>query len=334
MSRNPNRIDVHHHILPKFYLEHLNRLGITKSLGVEFPEWSPDLALSLMDKMDIKTGVASISSPGIWFADNPGFSAQFARQCNEYMAELRGKHPGRFGGFACVPLPDKNAALEELRYALDVLKLDGVCLMTNYDGIYLGDARYDPVFAELNKAKTVVFVHPVDPPENALPNIEIPSSVLEVTFDTTRAFANLMHQGVLNKYTDIRYILAHGGGAIPYLAWRLAAGVKYRQTEHKPGLLRTAYDFYLKHGPESGLNDLRKLYYDTAVVSGPYALNTLHAFAGPEHIVFGSDVPFAKVIAPKVTDNIRRYTSFPEQDYRAINQGNCHGLFPRLAATH
>lgn len=333
MSKNPKRIDVHHHILPEFYLEHLNRLGITKSLGVELPEWSPESALSLMDKMEIETAIASISSPGIWFADDPGFSAQLARQCNEYIAELRDKHPPRFGGFACIPLPDRNASLDELRYALEVLKLDGVCLMTNYNGIYLGDDSYNAVFAELNRRKAIVFVHPVDPPENALPSIDIPSSVLEVTFDTTRTFANLMHQGVLNKYTDIRYILAHGGGAIPYLAWRFAAGVKYRQKEHKPGLIRTAYDFYIKHGPESGLNDLRTLYYDTALVSGPYALNTLHSFAGREHIVFGSDVPFAQVIAPKVAANIRRYTSFPEQDYRAIDQGNCHGLFPQLATT-
>ncbi len=334
MSANPRRIDVHHHIIPGFYLERLKSIGVTEALGVAFPDWSPDSAHALMDKMGIQTGIASISSPGIWFASDPTFSKDLARACNEYMAELRDRYPGRFGGFACIPLPDKDAALEELRYSMDVLGLDGVCLMTHYNGTYLGDDSYDAVFAELNKRKTVVFVHPIDPPRNALPRIDIPTAVLEVTFDTTRAFANLMHLGVLNTYTDIQYILSHGGGAIPYLAWRFAAGVKYRQKERKPGLIRTAYDFYVKHGPESGLNDLRRLHYDTAAVSGPYALNTLHSFAGPEHIVFGSDVPFAQVIAPKVAANIRRYTRFPEQDYRAIDHGNCHRLFPQLTATH
>lgn len=333
MSAHPRRIDIHHHILPRLYLERLKSIGVTKALGVEFPDWSPDSALSLMDKMDIATGIASISSPGIWFAGNPTFSTDLARACNEYMAELRDRYPGRFGGFASIPLPDKNAALEELHYALDGLGLDGVCLMTHYDGTYLGDDSYDEVFAELNRRKTVVFVHPIDPPENALPRIDIPSAVLEVTFDTTRAFANLMHQGVLNTYTDIRYILAHGGGAIPYLAWRFAAGVKYRQKKHKPGLIRTAFDFFIKHGPESGLNDLRALYYDTAAVSGPYALNTLHSFAGPDHILFGSDLPFAQVIAPKVASNIKRYTRFPDQDYEAIDRGNCCRLFPQFKAT-
>ncbi len=332
MTNKARRIDVHHHILPDFYAEKLKSIGVTKALGVDLSNygWTPEDALSIMSKMEIETGIASISSPGIWFDEDPVFSIDLARDCNEYMAELRDKHPGHFGGFACIPLPDKDAALEELHYALDDLKLDGVCLMTHYNGVYLGDPSFDAVFSELNRRKTVSFVHPMDPPENAVPKIDLPSSVLEAPFDTTRAFANLMHQGVLNRYPDIRYIVAHGGGAIPYLAWRFAAGVKYQQKEGKPGFLRTVYDFYIKHGPESGLNDLRRLYYDTALVSGPYSLNTLHSFAGPDHIVFGSDLPFAKVIAPKIADNIKRYTSFPDQDYHSIDRGNCCHLFPQF----
>lgn len=332
MVKKNRRIDVHHHILPGFYVEKLKSIGVAKALGVALSnvQWSPEDALAIMNKMEIKTGIASISGPGIWFEKDPEFSIGLARACNEYMAELRDKYPGRFGGFACIPLPDQDAALEELRYALDDLKLDGVCLMTHYNGVYLGDPSFDAVFSELNRRKTVSFVHPIDPPDSALPNIDLPASVIEAPFDTTRAFANLMLHGVLNKYPDIRYILAHGGGAIPYLAWRFAAGVKYQQKEEKPGFLRTAYDFYIKHGPESGLKDLRRLYYDTALVSGPYALNTLHSFAGPDHIVFGSDVPFAKIIAPKVADNIKRYTRFPDQDYQAIDRGNCCRLFPQF----
>ncbi|WP_299668574.1 amidohydrolase family protein [uncultured Ruegeria sp.] len=334
MTHKTRRIDVHHHILPEFYVERLKSIGVTKALGVDLStfDWSPDGALAIMDKMGIETGIASISDPGIWFDTDPEFSINLARACNEYMAELRDKYPGRFGGFACIPLPDPEATLEELRYALDDLKLDGVCLMTHYNGVYLGDPSYDAVFQELNGRKAICFVHPIDPPPGAMPNIDLPSSVIEVPFDTTRAVANLMLQGVLNKYPDIRYILAHGGGTIPYLAWRFAAGVKYQQKEGKPGSLRTAYDFYIKHGPESGLDDLRRLFYDTAIVSGSYALNTLYAFAGPEHIVFGSDVPFAKIIAPKVADNIKRYTRFPDFEYAAIDRGNCCRLFPQFDA--
>lgn len=287
-----------------------------------------------MDKVGIETAIVSVSSPGIWFADDRSLSIDLARGCNEYMAKLKTRHIGRFGGFACIPLPDEEAALEEIHFSLETLGLEGICLMTHYDGTYLGDESYEAVFAELDRRRAVVFVHPTDPPESALPNLDIPSAVIEVTFDTTRAVANLMHQGVLNRYPNIRYILAHGGGTIPYLAWRFAAGVKYRQKAHKPGLLRTAYDFYVKHGPESGLQDLRGLYYDTAAVSGPYALNTLHSFAGPKQIVFGSDLPFTQVIAAKIAANITRYTSFEEQDYRAINRDNCLGLFPDLATDH
>ncbi|WP_299664463.1 amidohydrolase family protein [uncultured Ruegeria sp.] len=334
MTNDAKRIDVHHHILPEFYVERLKSIGVTKALGVDLStfDWSPEKALEIMDKMEIETGIASISDPGIWFAADAEFSVSLARACNEYMAELRDKYPGRFGGFACIPLPDKDAALEELHYALEELKLDGVCLMTHYNGVYLGDPGYDAVFSELNRRKTVCFVHPIDPPVDAIPNIDLPTSVIEAPFDTTRAFANLMLQGVLNKYPDISYILAHGGGAVPYLAWRFAAGVKYQQKEGKPGFLRTAYDFYIKNGPESGLNDLRRLYYDTALVSGSYALDTLYSFAGPDHIVFGSDLPFAKIIAPKVADNIKRYTRFPDQDYEAIDRGNCSRLFPQFDA--
>ena len=132
-----------------------------------------------------------------------GFSEQLARIGNEAIADAKNKYPGRFGGFATIPLLNPEGAIQELNYALDDLKLDGVCLMTNYKGKYLGDDSFDSFFKELDKKRAVVFVHPTDPGEDFDPELDLPHALIEAPFDTTRAITNLMYKGFLDRFSNI-----------------------------------------------------------------------------------------------------------------------------------
>ncbi len=326
-----NKIDVHHHIFPKEYVDALKNAGVKNTLGAEFPEWTPKTSLKQMDKNGIKIAISSISSPGVYpegveFPE--GFSEKLARTANEAIAYTRDENPGRFGGFATIPLLNLESAFEELEYALDTLKLNGVCLMTNYKGIYLGDERLEPFFKELNRRKAIVFVHPTDPGPEFDPGLDVPNALIEAPFDTTRAVANMMYNGTLDKYPNITYILAHGGGTIPFLAWRLA-GIEYGQKDKKPPVMKALYDFLVKGKPAKGLRHLEKMYYDTAVVSGNYALQTLKAFAGSKNIVFGSDLSINK-LASIITKNLHQDGEFTDEEYSDLSFYNCLKLFPEF----
>ena len=326
-----NKIDVHHHIFPNEYVAALKEAGVKNSLGVDFPKWTVETSFKKMKENGIKIAMLSISSPGVYFngIDFPeGFSEKLARITNEVIAETKHKYPESFGGFATIPMLNQEAAIEELNYAFNTLHLDGVCLMTNYMGKYLGDEYFEPFFKELNKRNAVVYIHPNDPGEAYDFELGIPNALIEVTFDTTRTVANMMFRGVLDRYPNIKYILSHGGGTIPFLAWRLA-GIQYGQKDKKTPIIRTFYDFLVNREPTTGLRHLKNMYYDTAHVSGEYAVKTLQAFAGPEHIVFGTDLCIDKV-APIVTKNLEKDGDFSEDEYNKMSYGNCLNLFPSL----
>ncbi len=153
--------------------------------GVDYPAWDVQTTLAMMDRQGIATAIVSISEPGVYFG-NVALARDLARQINEFSARLVADHPQRFGAFAVLPLPDGNAALRELEYALDTLKLDGIGLLTNYRGTYLGDDALDALFAELNRRQVVAFIHPSTPPSKDQPTFGLPPSLYEFTFDTTR----------------------------------------------------------------------------------------------------------------------------------------------------
>lgn len=332
MSKKSGRVDVHHHIIPSEYVEELKTIGIHDSLGVFFPKWTPEASLKFMKKLGIEKAILSVTSPGVSFKDNKDFSLKIARWTNEYMAALKKQYPGKFGGFASIPLHFVKESIDELKYALGELGLDGACLMTNYDGKYLGDEVFDEFFKELNKRKAVLFIHPSDPAEEFDPHLAetgLPNALIEVAFDTTRVAANLLYNGVASKYPDIKFILSHGGGTIPYLAWRLAL-IRYAEKDKATLKLRALYDLLAKGEPDAGLKELKNMYYDTAMTSGSYALNTLNEFAGSSRIVFGTDFPMAKV-APIITKNLDKHPGFSIEDNKRINYGNSIELFGNIS---
>ena len=198
MQEKLNAIDVHHHIVPKEYNKIISKLGFGNEMvghGEPMPDWEMNKPLELMD--------------------------QLARQCNGSFATLITHYPKKFGGFASLQLPDVDAAIKELDYAFDVLKLDGVVLMSNYDGYYLGDPRFDSLLSELNRRKAVVYIHPTTPPNCDIMHAGFPPFLIDVCFDTTRTAYSLVLSGATEKYPDIRFILSHGGGATPYMASRV-----------------------------------------------------------------------------------------------------------------
>ena len=327
---HPGRIDVHHHILPQQYVAALKSAGITETIGAAFPDWKPSQTLKFMDRNGIAAAVLSISTPGATVIDR-ATSRDIARLCNETLAHLVGDYPGRFGAFAVLPLFDMDDALEELTYALDALQLDGVGLLSNTNGAYLGDPFYDRLFDELNRRSAVVHVHPTDPPGGGPATLEFQNALVEAPFDTTRAVANMVFNGTLDRFPNIRIILAHGGGTTPYLAWKIALQ-EYSQ-KHKKLRSRAIYDFVVtKRGPKAGTDVLARLYYDTALAANPFVLRSLQELVDTSHILFGTDYCWAQ---PWMTSlfirALREYDGFSEQDLRGVERDSALSLFPRLA---
>ena len=218
----PNHIDVHHHLVPDFYRKALTKLKIKTAGGFPLPAWSPLQSQKFMDNFGIGTAILSISSPGIHFGDDAA-ARDISRQSNEYCAKVISDNPSRFGAFAVLPLPDVNGSLKEAEYALDTLKLDGVVMLASQsDGTFLGDRKYDDLLAELDKRKTVVYVHPTTHPTSKELQLNIPEGIIEFPFDTSRAAFNLVWTGAAERYSNIRYILSHAGGTVPFLAWRFS----------------------------------------------------------------------------------------------------------------
>jgi predicted TIM-barrel fold metal-dependent hydrolase len=215
------------------------------------------------------------------------------RKCNDHAAELRTRHPGRFGSFASLPLPDVDAALKEVSYCLDVLKVDGFIAFTNYNGLYLGDEHFTPLWEELNRRGTVVFIHPNQPPHEIPP--VAPASVLEYPFETTRTATSLIMSGAMSRFRSIRFILSHAGGTLPFLVPRIALSISMM-----PAVAERVGDT---------LAAVRSFYFDTALSAGNAPLSALTQVADPDHILFGTDFPFAPTSAirqfGKVLDNIQ-----------------------------
>ncbi len=149
------RIDTHHHILPPEYVRLVGRPAIGRPAPTGAPEWDVATSLRVMDDNEVGAAVVSVSAPGIWFND-AGLAKRLARSCNEFAAQMAADHPQRFGFFAALPLPDVNASLTELKYAVETLKCDGIGLMTNYGDRYLGDSGFKPVFEEINRRRLIV----------------------------------------------------------------------------------------------------------------------------------------------------------------------------------
>jgi 6-methylsalicylate decarboxylase len=305
------RIDAHVHILPPDYRAELERRSL---LPPGIPPWSPELVDGLMARHDIDAAVLSLAPPGVFFGDQ-GLADELARLVNERTAEFVAAAPERFAGLAVLPLPDVDAALAELRHALDVLRLDGVALLSNLGGAYLGDPAWDPLFDELDRRGAYVFLHPAMP-RHPLPLPQHPVWLYEFPFDTTRAVVNLIYSGTLERCPRIRLQVAHLGGTATFLAHRIAS-LAAREPERA------------SRAPAGALAQLRRLYYDTGLSNNAVALAATLEVADIGQVVFGTDWPYADL--PPTGDPAPGLANLADADRARIDAANVAALVPRLA---
>jgi predicted TIM-barrel fold metal-dependent hydrolase len=325
---SPQVIDVHAHILPRAYLDAMRLAGLADETGrpvgdgFPFPAWSLQDTLAVMDRHAILASVLSITAPGVQFEQGAAARA-LARKLNEAMAAIMHEHPARFAALGVLPLSDIDASLAEIEFALDQSGFDGIGLCSNVDGVYLGDARFAPLFAELNRRKAVVFVHPAQPAGFAHISLGLPAPILEYPFDSTRMLASLLYSGTLARYSDIKLIVPHGGGAVPYLAARIARAAS---ADFRSGP---------KTAPDEAMQLLRSVYYDLTAMSEAGNIALLKEFVPADRLLVGYDYPFRPeaTIAPQAA-TLSGFRGFSDAEKNAIRTGNALRLFPRLARHH
>jgi predicted TIM-barrel fold metal-dependent hydrolase len=306
-SSKPGRIDVHHHMLPPFYMD-LRRA--VPNVG-NMPTWSPEKSIDDMGKNGVATAMLSLAVSGVAF-DAGEAGRSLARKSNDYGAQLVKDHPANFGLLAALPMPDPKGSLVELEYAFDTLHADGIALLSSYGDRWLGDSTYTPVFEELNRRKAAIFVHPNAPNccTNVLPHV--PASTMEFLFDTTRTIETLLMNGTFSRFPNLRFIFSHGGGAMPMLANRMA---------------RTFPKEFLSQVPNGVAYELKRQYYDTASASNPTSLSALLSVVPSSQVLFGSDFPFLSAGEP-AADLMN--SGLAKDTVEAIEHGNAAKLFGRF----
>ncbi|KAJ9602616.1 hypothetical protein H2200_012809 [Cladophialophora chaetospira] len=291
------RIDTHAHFVPPSWRQSCEQHGHGKPDGMpEIPAWDPEQHLSLMDKLDIEKSIVSITSPGTTLvAGDIAIAVDVTRASNDYAADLKRARPNRFGFWASLPLPFVQESVQEVQRALGELDADGVGLMTNYYGQYLGDASFDPVFGELNARSATVFIHPTGPcvmaasddgvdnqPRRASPlKQNYPDPMFEYLFETARCAINLFLSGTVSRYPDITFVLSHAGGALPPIVQRF--------TTFSSAILK------LDNGVTAAT--VRQMlqtrfFFDLAGFPFPDQIHGLVRYVDASRLLYGSDFPY------------------------------------------
>ena len=282
-------IDVHSHIITPEFVSSLENEGRLMDEGFPLPKYNVENHLKWMDEAGVEISVLTLAAP------QPS-SAEVVRKTNEAAARIKKEHPGRYLFCAALPLPDVSKAIEEVKYALDVLKADGIKLATNIGGQYLGAPGLDTLFSVLNERKAVVILHPHRPePVNKQVMQQTPLAMQEYLSETTRAVSNMISRNVLARYNNIKVIVPHCGAYLPLAIPRMKSLTPVMQANKMVGEI----DYEA---------NLRTLYYDLAGAHSPEVIRMLLTITTPDHLLYGSDYPY---VAPQVlTQSLARMKDY------------------------
>ncbi|KAK5166030.1 uncharacterized protein LTR77_008291 [Saxophila tyrrhenica] len=316
-----DKIDVHHHFVPAdidFDFTGPGPLQDLKVAASRMPAWSPEKTKDCMSKTGAATAILSFP---ILFAFDEQKGVKIARAVNEYAAKLRDAEPMKFGFFAAIPsLHNTEAALEEIRYCLDTLKADGVLLLARYGASYLGDPSFKPIWAELDRQSAVVHVHPGTTFRSEKINPYVDPAIAEFPHETTNTALDMILNDTVRAHRHCKIILSHAGGTLPYLVGRATALIPFFAAHVSPP-------------PKSAqeiLEDARLFYFDLALSSTPYVLDTLLENFPRDHILYGSDFPFAPPPAINQLANTLNEYEMDSETRHMVYRKNACALFPRL----
>jgi predicted TIM-barrel fold metal-dependent hydrolase len=308
-------IDVHAHHVPPGYRAALVEHGHSQPDGFpQIPEWSADEHVAAMDRLGISTSLLSISSPGVHLAGVPA-TRDLAREVNEEGRRAVVDHPGRFGLFASLPLPDVDAAVAEIAHCCEHLDVTGFALLTNIGGTYLGDAAFEPIFRELDRRGARLFIHPTSPACWEHTSLGRPRPMLEFFFDTTRAVVDLVLNGTVATHPGIEFIVPHAGATLAMVADRVSVFSLLLGTDPSVDVLR----------------DLGRLHFDLAGFPVPRQLDALLTLTTLDHLHYGSDYPFTpEFAAAQAVERLAEAGDPPGSVLDAL-RANSERLFPALA---
>lgn len=314
-ASSPDSIDVHHHIAPRFFVQAVGPERLVNTYPgsrTATYDWSPAMAIEDMDRGGTATAITSLYAAH-HLAEMPE-KRRMARECNEYAARMRQDYPGRFGVFAALPMPDVEGSLMEIEYAMDVLKADGVYMVTSYGNQWLGDPAFTPVFEELNRRKTLLYTHPVVPAFAVDLIAEVPDTVIEINTDTTRSIASVLFSGTASRFADVDIIWSHGGGTLA------AVFERFLRLARRPQ--------FAARMPRGIEHELQRFYYDVAQVAHPVPMAALRKMLPLSQILFGTDFTFRT--AAEINEGLAQCDLTP-QELRAIQRDNAARLFPHYA---
>ncbi|KAM7183942.1 amidohydrolase [Naviculisporaceae sp. PSN 640] len=318
-----SRIDVHHHFVPEAYAQAFKASAKGDPSGWTLPKWSVESSLELMKAHSTKTAILSITSPGTTVLEGDLSAANvLARDINEAAAAIAKEHPENFGFFATLPpLADNlSAVLEEVSYALDTLGADGVTLFTRYGKHYLGHSSFRPLWDELDKRGAVVFIHPTHSVGADLVSSLLPQPVIDYPHETTRTALDLITSGTFKDHPNVKIILSHAGGTLPYLATRAAH-------------LLSDFGLTSQVSADDFLEQAKSFYFDLALSGNPLTLELLFKFAKPGHVLYGSDFPYAPT--KSINTHVEMLNGYVEEKLDketaySAERGAALKLFPRF----
>ena len=296
-------VDVHHHVWAPAFLKELEARKLAEPPA---RNWSLNKTLDDMAQAGVTYTLTSPTTPAAGFGDVATMH-RMARVSNEYGAQLARDYPTQFGFFATLPMLDVDGALAEIAYSCDVLKANGIAMLTSYNGLWLGDAKFAPIMDDINRRGLIVYTHP----SNTLccQNLQegVPGSAIEFATDTTRTITSLLFSGTATRCKDIKFIFSHAGGTMPFLVERLTLLPKLNANFGK--ILPS----------EQVIPTLRRFYYDTAQASHPGALLSLLNLVDVSQVVFGTDFPYRTAL-----DHVKGLAAmgFSEKDLSAIQSRN------------